>query len=171
MTNPRTDFWNRAVVLLHQRPPDFAALDALVAMTDSGRDLIEAANPSDVLAGVEHPLGGPETEQDPGPRGFLVQWSPGAVTGVHGHPPLMYMAALSGCLSIEHYKRSSATGRAMVADTTELQAGQAIHAVADNARYDNFIHRIRAHTPTWSLHIYGEDSGLGQRFDTDGAPE
>jgi len=167
----QTNFWKKAVALLHQTPPAFSALDALVATTDNGRTLITAANPPGVLTGVEHPIGGPLNEQDPGPRGFLVHWSPGAVTGVHGHPPLMYMAVLSGSLSIERFTRPGATGRALYDDTTELRSGQAVHAVADNECYDNFIHRLRTHESTWSLHIYGEDSGLGQRFDGDGAPE
>ncbi len=165
--NARTRFWEAALKIIAQRPPDFAAMDALVAQFDHGWGLIHAPNPDGVLAGVTHPVGGPLLEQSPGPRCFLIEWMPCPPTQIHAHPPLMYMAVISGSLEITQFDGPvPLQPRA----TQTLEAGCSDHGWADNDRWDNFPHTIAAHEPAWSLHLYGDDSGRGVRYDPDGRP-
>ncbi len=170
MANTRTVFWEEAQALLQQTPPDFAAVDALVQNNDGGWALITAPNPAGVLRGVQHPIGGPRQDCDRGAQGFLLSWEPNSSTGIHGHPPLMYLAVIAGTLEVDTYDRTDPTGPVTHLRTQMVSAGQAIHAVAQNDRFDNFIHSIRSTHTTWSLHIYGDDPGLGARFDETGQP-
>ena len=163
----RQQFWNAALKLLSQRPPDFSAVDELLSQFDDGWDLIRAAKPPGVLAGLTHPVGGPALEHGPGPRGFLIQWVPGPPTDIHAHPSLLYMFVISGRLSVTHYRGPVPLSPE---EPVVLMAGQSDHAWADNDRWDNFPHTIACEQPAWSLHIYGEDSGQGVRFDADGCP-
>ena len=163
----RQRFWSAVLPLIGQRPPDLSAIDVLLADFDNGWDLIRAPNPPGVLTGVTHPVGGPLLEESPGPRGFLIVWEAGPPTDIHAHPPLMYMFVISGQLTVTHYQGPVplCADRPMI-----LAAGQSDHAWADNDRWDNFPHTIAADEPAWSLHIYGDDSGKGVRFDADGRP-
>lgn len=170
MPNARTEFWEQALARLQQTPPDFAAVDALLREHDGGWSLITSDRPPGVLHGVEHPIGGPPAEADAGARGFLISWETSDWTGIHGHPPLMYMAVIAGALEIDTFTRPDPEGPAVHHKTQTILAGQAVHATADNDRCDNFIHRIRSRENTWSLHIYGDDPGLGTRFDEAGHP-
>lgn len=165
--NARTRFWEAALEIIEECPPDFAALDALLAQFNQGWDLIHAAAPPGVLAGVTHPVGGPPLEHGPGPRCFLIEWVPCPPTQIHAHPPLMYMAVISGSLRVTHFE-GPAPLRAE--EPRALCAGQSDHGWADNDRWDNFPHTIAADEPAWSLHLYGDDSGKGMRFDNDGNP-
>jgi hypothetical protein len=166
----RSQFWTAALAHMQQKPPAFAAVDQLLRTLRGGRDLIEAPSPAGVLQGMDHPVGGPPGEHDRGPRCFLIEWEPGSITDIHGHPPLMYMAVISGALSIDEFERPQTDGKAALDRTSIIETGGAVHRVATNDRWDNFIHRIHTTAPTWSLHIYGDDSGLGVRFDDQGNP-
>ena len=168
MPNTRTQFWEQALTLLQQEPPSFDAIDVLLQAHDGGQSLIAAPSPSGVLDGVEHPVGGPPDEHDRGARGFLIPWQSEVWTEVHGHPPLMYMAVISGALLIDTFSRPDPEGPPVHRETITVRAGQAFHAAASNDRFDNFIHRLRCLEPTWSLHIYGDDPSLGLRFDSHG---
>jgi len=119
---------------------------------------------------MDHPVGGPPGEFDRGPRSFLIEWAPGSTTEIHGHPPLMYMGVITGALTIDEFERPESDGPAVLDCTRVIASGQAVHRVATNERWDNFIHRIRATEPTWSLHVYGDDPGMGVRFDERGRP-
>lgn len=167
VTNARQRFWDTALPLISQRPPDLSALDGLLSDFDNGWDLIRAPNPPGVLAGMTHPVGGPALEHGPGPRGFLIEWVPGPATQIHGHPPLMFMYVISGCLRLTLFQGPPPL---RAGESLTLQAGQCLHAWADNDRWDNSPHTIACEQPAWSLHIYGEDSGRGVRYDADGCP-
>ena len=162
----RSAFWCAAQPLISPSAQDwesrFAALADLVAAY-GGSALIAAPPPRDAGEDHQNGLGGPRGAEVSGPRGFLKRWSRGEVTGIHGHPSVLYVHVLSGCLEVEEYERVGATGVRRTR-AYRLALGQTCTGAVDNDRADNFVHRIRCIDDGWSLHLYSDAPGRGMRF-------
>ena len=166
----RARFWSRVRGVVDgplSWPDRFARLEELVASYDAGWDLVRSPARADCVDpnGIAPPL----PESVVGYRAFLIDWTAGARTQIHGHPSVMFVYPISARLEAVEYVLVD--GRPEPQQTRMHGPGQSMTGWADNNRHDNFIHRLRCVDGGWSLHIYSDHGGRGPRFgEADGAP-
>ena len=132
-----------------------------VIEADNGWDLVRGETPSD--QGIPNGIGGPNNTPVSGLRSFLINWSKGEQTSIHGHGQLMIIHLISGRLSVSEFQLTD-TNTLKRERIRSLVAGDSIGLHIDNDRQDNFIHRITCLEAGWSLHIYADDPGRGRTF-------
>ena len=164
MSHPRERFWEQAHAILLDKTPwtqRKAAILDLVHEYDQGHALLEAGPRPDANTPtkVSHPL----TDEEKGYRCFLKSWELDEETGIHGHPHTMFVYVMSAELESIAYQRQ---GDYITHHSTKMfQPGQTMTGCVDNARYDNFIHNLRCTKAGWSLHMYSDWGGRGERFE------
>ena len=164
MHNQRQVFWKKALDVL-ENPRSWqqvkAEVSELVIAADKGWDLVRSEAPDEQL--IVNGVGGPNNLLGSGLRSFLISWNENDLTSIHGHGSIMLVYVISGRLGITEYHRID-SDMLKESQTRFLSTGDSIFMHADNDRHDNFIHRITCVEAGWSLHIYGDDPGLGQKF-------
>ena len=154
----RQHFWEQAQALIQQGPEGLEALHALA--WSMREELITAPSPRE-----DDPdwVGGLPSGEGAGPRCFLLPWSPGSKTAIHGHPRAMVMVVFSGQLEVTDYAwEDEQEEHVRRVSHRSIPAGESALAWAeDSGRYDHFMHRIASHEETLSLHLYSDDPGLG----------
>lgn len=162
----RAQFWQEADSLL--RAPGgwsarFQQLDILFDRYEGGRALLHTAPyPNTVFP---NSLAPPLPEEVRGMRCFLKSWEAGEVTGIHGHPGLMYVRMITAQLECVHFQREG--DRVVEESRGDYGPGEVMVGIAENERYDNFIHQLRCVQPGWSVHLYSDSGVRGVRFDAD----
>ena len=107
-------------------------------------------------------VGALHTPTEPGFEGVLAHWRIGCITPVHGHPPVVMYAALSGKYRMVMYKLTD-EGVVPTGETI-MAAGDHLFHVGKGDRYDHFIHSVECVEEGWTLNLYSDDARKGLVF-------
>lgn len=107
-------------------------------------------------------VGARHTPTTPGFEGVLAHWRVGCITPVHGHPPVVMYATLSGRYRMVMYKLTD-DGVEETGETI-MTAGDHLFHVGKTEGYDHFIHKIECLEEGWTLNLYSDDARKGVVF-------
>ena len=95
--------------------------------------------------------------------GLICRWEAGASTVIHGHPAFTYYHVVAGSFTMELY-RKSLTDHPYLTGLKPMTDGDSIWEYGIEGQYDNFIHRVLAHQPGFSVQLFSEDPVRGDVF-------
>jgi hypothetical protein len=107
-------------------------------------------------------IGARHTATTDGFEGVLAHWRAGCDTPIHGHPPIVMYAVLTGHFRMYTFRLD---GEQLVrVGELDVKAGEHLFHVGEGAGYDHFIHRVECLEPGWTLNLYSDDARKGLVF-------
>jgi hypothetical protein len=95
-------------------------------------------------------------------EGVLAHWRAGCDTPVHGHPPILMYAVLTGRFRMHNYRLEG--DRLLRVGACDLAAGEHFFHVGEGDGFDHSIHRVECLEPGWTLNLYSDDARKGLVF-------